>query len=67
MPLLKEEGVIRGLVRCPYHSWSYNLDGDLMSTPHIGGVGQNTAEGFACENHGLKKVRSHICDGGHFH
>ena len=25
----------RGLIRCPYHSWVYNLDGALVAAPHI--------------------------------
>lgn len=26
-----------GLIRCPWHSWSYALDGRLVATPHYGG------------------------------
>ena len=25
----------RGLIRCPYHSWVYDLDGALVAAPHI--------------------------------
>jgi glycine betaine catabolism A len=25
----------RGLIRCPYHSWVYDLDGVLVAAPHI--------------------------------
>jgi len=31
--LLKNEGKTR-LITCPYHSWSYNLDGSLRNAPH---------------------------------
>ncbi len=58
MILVREETEVKRLVRCPYHSWTYDLDGNLVATPHIGGVGQHEAEGFACEKHGLKEVRS---------
>ncbi len=58
MVLVDEPGPVRNLIRCRYHSWSYDLDGELKSTPHIGGVGNNTAEGFSCEGKGLKPVRS---------
>ena len=58
MILVTEAGPLRNLLRCPYHSWSYNLQGDLKSTPHIGGVGENTAPGFSCETNGLKEIRS---------
>ncbi len=60
MILVREETEVKRLVRCPYHSWSYDLDGHLVATPHIGGVGQHEAEGFACEKHGLKEVRSAV-------
>jgi len=47
----------RGLIRCPYHSWSYALDGGLKATPSIGGPGTKTCEGFDRSKHGLKPVR----------
>ncbi|MEQ8206818.1 MAG: aromatic ring-hydroxylating dioxygenase subunit alpha [Woeseia sp.] len=28
-------GHFRKRIRCPYHSWSYGLDGSLQNTPHI--------------------------------
>ncbi|PWQ92579.1 aromatic ring-hydroxylating oxygenase subunit alpha [Leucothrix pacifica] len=60
MILVNEEKEVGALLRCPYHSWSYELNGNLKSTPHIGGINQNTAEGFSCEGNGLKPVRSNI-------
>ena len=57
MVLVDEPGPVRNLIRCRYHSWSYDLDGDLKSTPHIGGVGENSAPGFSCAGNGLKAVR----------
>ena len=59
MILLREETEVEGMIRCPYHSWTYDLNGNLKGTPHIGGVGKHKAEGFVCEKHGLKEVRSH--------
>jgi len=50
----------KGLIRCPYHSWSYALDGALKATPFIGGPGSNTCEGFDKAKHGLKPVRSAV-------
>ncbi len=58
MILVAEAGPVRNLIRCRYHSWSYNLEGELKSTPHIGGVGHNNADGFSCEGNGLKEVSS---------
>ncbi len=54
---------VGGLIRCPYHSWSYALDGALKATPLIGGPGTKTCEGFDRSKHGLKPVRTAVwCD-----
>ena len=60
MPLLKEETEVMGSVRCPYHSWTYTLEGKLRGTPHIGGIGVHETEDFDCKNHGLKEISSAI-------
>ncbi len=49
-----------GRIVCPYHSWTYNLAGELKSTPHLGGVDVHHMKEFDCGQHGLKPVRSHI-------
>ncbi|MEL7263017.1 MAG: Rieske (2Fe-2S) protein, partial [Pseudomonadota bacterium] len=51
---------IEGALRCPYHSWCYSTEGRLVSTPHVGGPGQNTAPGIERDQLGLLEVRSHI-------
>lgn len=51
---------IEGAIRCPYHSWCYATDGRLVSTPHVGGPGQNTHDGIDRALLGLIEVRSHI-------
>jgi Rieske 2Fe-2S family protein len=33
--LLCGEGIVRGSIRCPYHSWAYALDGRLVASPFI--------------------------------
>ncbi len=58
MILVHDEMEVQGALRCKYHSWSYNLDGDLKGTPHLGGIGQQKTEGFHHCEHGLKSVRS---------
>ncbi|MBO9604284.1 MAG: aromatic ring-hydroxylating dioxygenase subunit alpha [Novosphingobium sp.] len=30
-------GVIGNVIRCPYHGWSYGLDGALLAAPNLGG------------------------------
>lgn len=60
MILVEEPGKIEGAIRCPYHSWCYATDGRLVSTPHVGGPGQNTHEGMDRDLLGLVEIRSHI-------
>jgi len=60
MILVQEEGPIQRVIRCPYHSWSYELDGRLRTTPHVGGPGTNRHDSIDRENLGLFEVRSHI-------
>ena len=60
MILVEEPRKIEGAIRCPYHSWCYSTDGRLVSTPHVGGPGQNTHEGIDRALLGLIEVRSHI-------
>ncbi len=60
MLLVHEEMEVQGALRCKYHSWSYNLDGELKGTPHLGGIGQQKIDGFNHCDHGLKPVRSAV-------
>ncbi len=32
------EGSVRRRVQCPYHGWSYGLDGELKAAPHMEGI-----------------------------
>ena len=47
-----------GLVRCPYHSWTYQLDGTLRGTPHIGGFGIHEHDEFDKAASNLREIRS---------
>lgn len=58
--LLAEACRLKGAIRCPYHSWTYGLNGQLRGTPHIGGVNQHQIEGFDRSLHGLREVRSEL-------
>ena len=60
MVVVNDPGPVNGSIRCPYHSWTYDFNGDLKGTPHLGGVGVHQADSFRCEEHGMKEVRSHV-------
>jgi Rieske 2Fe-2S family protein len=46
----------RGVVQCPYHAWSYELDGSLRTTPHAG-------DGIDRAALGLLPVRHEVWNG----
>ncbi len=60
MILVAEPRKMEGAIRCPYHSWCYSTDGRLVSTPHVGGPGQNTHESVDRSLLGLVEIRSHV-------
>ncbi len=60
MILVAEKGNLRGTIRCKYHSWCYGLKGELRSTPHVGGPGQNLHDSIDRTTLGLKRIRSHV-------
>ncbi|MBT0670277.1 aromatic ring-hydroxylating dioxygenase subunit alpha [Novosphingobium profundi] len=43
-------------ITCPWHAWTYGLDGRLLATPEFGGEKINQVEGFARQDHGLKPI-----------
>ena len=58
--LVSKAGNIRNVIRCPYHSWSYTSDGNLIATPHIGGMNQHKSSKFKNSNSNLKEIRSYV-------
>lgn len=60
MHLAEEPCQTKGMLRCPYHSWTYNMNGELRGTPHIGGYGEHQHSDFDRAAHGLKEVRSAV-------
>ncbi|MBC8295732.1 MAG: aromatic ring-hydroxylating dioxygenase subunit alpha, partial [Pelagibacterales bacterium] len=58
--LVTEASNNKNVIRCPYHSWSYNLNGDLIATPHIGGMNKHESPGFKKSNSNLKEVNSSV-------
>jgi len=58
--LLKKSCNLKNVIRCPYHSWSYDLDGRLVATPHIGGLNIHQTEKFDKSKSNLKEVKTEI-------
>ena len=45
---------------CPYHAWTYGLDGRLIRSPHFGGYQQHLPEHFDPGQYGLVEIRSKV-------
>ncbi len=58
--LVDQECKLKNVIRCPYHSWSYDFNGKLTVTPHIGGLGKHEVEEFDKNNSNLKEIKSNI-------
>ena len=58
--LLKEACKLKNILRCPYHSWSYDYNGNLVATPHLGGMNKHENKDFDKSKSGLKEVRSSV-------
>jgi choline monooxygenase len=55
--LLTGSGNVRA-IRCPYHAWTYRLDGSLLAAPAM-----ERTDGFDKQAHGLAPVRLEQWDG----
>jgi Rieske 2Fe-2S family protein len=53
------EGALPGRIRCPYHGWTYGLDGALLGASHM-------PEGFSRADYPLHSVRIGTWDGNLF-
>ena len=58
--LVDKPGNIRNVIRCPYHSWSYTSDGELVATPHIGGMNKHHSSKFDKSKSNLKEIKSYV-------
>jgi len=56
--LVSEIGKNKNVIRCPYHSWSYNFDGNLIATPHIGGMNKHKTSSFNKSDNNLREIRT---------
>ena len=58
--LLDKPCSLKNVLRCPYHSWSYDFNGKLVATPHIGGLNIHETEKFDKSSSNLKEVRTKV-------
>ena len=58
--LLDKQRSLRNVIRCPYHYWSYDFEGNLVSTPHIGGLNKHQSEKFDKSKSNLKEVKTKV-------
>ena len=54
----EKSGHLRQTIQCPYHAWTYALDGKLVGAPHMDKV-----EGFEKAGHSLHPVNLAIWEG----
>jgi Rieske 2Fe-2S family protein len=56
--LCEEERGHAAAIQCPYHAWTYGLDGRLIGAPHMDEV-----KGFKREQYSLRTVHAEIWEG----
>lgn len=60
MQLVAEPQCKRSVLVCPYHAWTYTLEGELRRTPHFGGHDCDDAAGFDRAEYPLQPVRLEV-------
>ena len=58
--LLDKPCKLKNVIRCQYHSWSYDFEGKLVATPHIGGLNKHHSKKFNKDKSHLKEIKSKI-------
>jgi len=54
----KNKGQFRQTIQCPYHAWTYGLDGRLVGAPHM-----DECQGFDKADYSLNKVHTGLWEG----
>ncbi|MGD8375317.1 MAG: aromatic ring-hydroxylating dioxygenase subunit alpha, partial [Acidobacteriota bacterium] len=54
----EESGTLQGKIQCPYHAWTYELDGRLRRAPHMESVA-----GFEAADYPLHALAADVWDG----
>tara|TARA_B100001123_G_scaffold449887_1_gene617318 strand:+ start:3392 stop:4459 length:1068 start_codon:yes stop_codon:yes gene_type:complete len=57
LKLVEKPKNVGKIISCPYHAWSYDLNGNLLKSPHFGGTNKHNPIGFIPSKNGLKSVR----------
>ncbi len=52
------QGHFRETIQCPYHAWTYNLEGRLIGAPHM-----NEVTGFKKEEYPMYSAHTHTWEG----
>ncbi len=60
MILIDKPTQLNNIIRCPYHSWCYDLNGKICATPMVGGTESNNHEAVNYDELGLYKIRSYV-------
>ena len=60
LKLVNKRKNVGKIIQCPYHLWTYDLNGNLKVAPHFGGTNQHKFKGFNYSDHGLRPIRIHI-------
>ena len=56
--LLEGNGSCQGVIKCPYHGWAYNFDGQLLGVPQ-----EDNFPDFDRSNYGLHRIQLEIFHG----
>lgn len=54
----KDQGCFEGRIQCPYHAWTYNLEGKLVGAPHFSEV-----PGFETKDYPLNAAKCELWEG----
>ncbi|MDY6998186.1 MAG: aromatic ring-hydroxylating dioxygenase subunit alpha [Actinomycetota bacterium] len=52
----EDEGQVKRTLRCPYHAWTYGLDGKLVAAPNLGTLTDETGQAIDRYRYGLVPV-----------
>ena len=57
LKLIDQPKNVKKIISCPYHAWAYDLNGNLIASPHFGGTNNHQPKNFNKKNYGLKPIR----------